>query len=188
MAKQHRVCPWWLGHLLASPVRRLFHDPDKILAPYIRPGMTVLEPGPGMGFFTLPIARMLGEQGCVYALDVQAKMLDGLERRARKAGLADRIRLRLVKSDSLDAAELAGKIDVVCAFAVVHEMPDAERFFADAVPTLKPDGLLLLAEPAGHVSSADFDAELEAAKRHGLCVVDRPDVPRSHAAVLKRLH
>src|SRR6266496_739457 len=88
MAKQHRVCPWWLGRLLASPLRRLLQDPDQILAPYIRPGMTVLEPGPGMGFFTLPIARMIGEEGCVYALDVQSRMLDGLQRRAKKAGLA----------------------------------------------------------------------------------------------------
>ena len=186
MAKQHGVCPWWIGYLLASPIRRLFHDPDKILAPYIRPGMTVLEPGPGMGFFTLPLARMVGVAGCVYALDVQRKMLESLERRARKAGLADRIRPRLVKPDSLDAADLAGKIDVVCTFAVVHEMPDADRFFSEATTTLKPDGLVLLAEPAGHVRSAEFEAELEAAIRQGLRVMGRPQVRRSHAAVLKK--
>lgn len=186
MAKQHGVCPWWIGYLLASPIRRLFHDPDRILAPYIRPGMAALEPGPGMGFFTLPLARRVGVAGCVYALDVQRKMLDGLERRARKAGLADRIRPRLVKPDSLDAADLAGKIDVVCAFAVVHEMPDADRFFSEAGTTLKPDGLVLLAEPAGHVRSAEFEAELEAAVRQGLRVAGRPQVRRSHAAVLKK--
>ena len=48
-----RVCPWWLGYLLASPMRRWLEDPVDILAPYVHEGMTVLEPGPGMGFFTL---------------------------------------------------------------------------------------------------------------------------------------
>jgi hypothetical protein len=47
----HGVCPWWLGYLLASPLRRLMMDPRKLLAPYVHEGMTVLEPAPGMGFF-----------------------------------------------------------------------------------------------------------------------------------------
>ena len=44
----HRVCPWWMGYLLASPVRQLVHRPAEILAAHVGPGMTVLEPGPGM--------------------------------------------------------------------------------------------------------------------------------------------
>lgn len=50
MAK--RICPWWLGYVLASPLRRWIQDPAAIIGPYVREGMTVLEPGPGMGFFT----------------------------------------------------------------------------------------------------------------------------------------
>jgi SAM-dependent methyltransferase len=78
----HRVCPWWLGHVLINPLRRLWQDPRKILAPFVREGMTVLEPGPGMGFFTLELARLVGPSGRVVALDVQSKMLDRLKRRA----------------------------------------------------------------------------------------------------------
>jgi len=55
----HKVCPWWLGYLLACPLRRLSQDPGRILAPYVRGGMAVLEPGPGMGFFTLKLALCL---------------------------------------------------------------------------------------------------------------------------------
>lgn len=186
MAKQRHVCPWWIGYLLASPIRRIFQDPDEILSPFIRPGMTVLEPGPGMGFFTIPIARMVGESGCVYVLDVQKEMLDGLERRAKRSGLYTRMRPRLVQPNSMGVADLAGSIDLVCAFALVHEMPSADTFFSEAAATLKPDGLLLLAEPAGHVSSTDFEAELEAATRHGLRVIGRPAVRRSQAAILKK--
>jgi len=52
----HRVCPWWIGYLLANPLRRwLGQDPAKILSPYVREGMTVLEPGVD---FTLAFAMV----------------------------------------------------------------------------------------------------------------------------------
>lgn len=57
-------------------------------------GMTILEVGSGMRFFTLPMARMVGPRGTVVCLDVQPEMLDALRRRAAKAGLADRIDAR----------------------------------------------------------------------------------------------
>ena len=82
---QHRVCPWWLGRILASPLRRLMYDPANILAPYVREGMTILEPGPGMGFFTLELARRVSACGRVVAVDIQPRMLDGLKRRAAKS-------------------------------------------------------------------------------------------------------
>src|SRR5512144_604865 len=96
----HDVCPWWLGYVLANPLRRLYQNPTSILAPYLRPGMTVIETGPGMGFFTLDIARLAGNSGRVIAIDVQPKMLSGLRRRARRAGVLDRIDLRLVPPDA----------------------------------------------------------------------------------------
>ena len=66
MAKS--TCPWWLGYLLITPFRRLFQNPAKIISPYIHAGMTVLEVGPGMGFFTLDIAAKVGKSGKVIAV------------------------------------------------------------------------------------------------------------------------
>lgn len=184
MAK--RVCPWWLGYLLASPIRRLMSDPAKVLAPHVREGMTVFEPGPGMGFFTLELARRVGASGRVVAVDLQRQMLEGLKRRAARAGLLERVDARLATTDSLGAEDLAGTIDFVLAFAVVHEMPSAEVFFRQAASTLKPNGTLLLAEPKGHVSSAEFESELRAAAQARLEVADHPSIRRSHAALLKK--
>ena len=96
----HRICPWWLGYLLASPLRRLYQDPRAILAPHLRPGAIVIETGPGMGFFTLEIARLVGPAGRVVAIDVQPKMIDALRRRAMRAGLLDRVEARLVAEDA----------------------------------------------------------------------------------------
>lgn len=73
---EHIVCPWWIGYVLASPIRKLLQNPAGIIAPYIRDGMTVLEPGPGMGFFTLEIARRVGPSGYVIAVESQPQMIE----------------------------------------------------------------------------------------------------------------
>jgi SAM-dependent methyltransferase len=182
-----RVCPWWLGYLLASPVRRwLSEDPTEILQPYVREGMTIFEPGPAMGFFTLELARRAGRSGRVIAVDVQPKMIAGLKRRAAKAGLQDRIDARVVAADSTAVSDLAGKVDFTLAFAMVHEMPSASRFFGEAAEVSKPGSTLLLAEPRGHVTAQEFEAELQEAAKVGFTVVERPSIRRSHAALLKK--
>lgn len=185
MAKE-LVCPWWLGYFLACPIRRLFQAPEEILAPYVRAGMTALEPGPGMGFFTLELARRVGDAGRVVAVDIQPKMLAVLERRAAKAGLRNRVETRLVSPDSMGLSDLAGKVDFALAFAMVHEMPDAGLFFREVSQTLKPGGTVLLVEPGWHVKTQQFDQELALAADAGLSVVDRPKMGRSHAAVLRK--
>lgn len=182
------VCPWWIGYLLASPIRRWLSDsPESILAPCIRPGMIVLEPGPGMGYFTLPMARIVGSAGRIIAIDIQPKMLAGLRRRARKAGLLDRIELRLAKPDRMGLDDLGDAADFALAFAVVHETPSPAAFFGEIAAALKPGALLLFAEPAGHVKPQAFESELEAAKAVGLVEISRPTIRRTIAAVLKKI-
>jgi len=182
-----RVCPWWLGYFLASPIRKFWSDdPVSLLAPFVRPGITVLEPGPGMGFFTLPMARMTAPGGRVIAVDIQPRMLSGLQRRAQKAGLSQRIETRLAHPGRLGIDDLRGAVDFVLAFAVVHELPSAEIFFAETGASLKPGALLFLAEPQGHVTQRTFQDELDAAQHAGLEVATRPTVRRSLAAVFRK--
>ena len=179
-----RVCPWWIGYFLVSPLRRAYQNPARILAPYVRDGMTVLEPGPGMGFFTLDLARLVGPSGRVVAVDLQSRMLDALRRRAAKAGLEERLTTRLAQPDSLGVSDLAGQAEFILAFAVVHELPSARAFFAEAAESLRPRGALLLAEPAGHVSADAFEDELRAAAAAGLTARERPSIRGSRAALL----
>ncbi len=183
----HRVCPWWLGYFLASPLRRLFENPGAMLAPYVREGMTVLEPGPGMGFFTLELARRVGPSGRVIAVDIQPRMISSLKRRAARARMLERIDARLAEPDSMKLDGLGGTVDFALAYAVVHELPDIGSFFAEIAQALKPGACALLAEPAGHVNAAHFEEELKAAARAGLYPASRPTIRRSHAALLKRV-
>jgi len=181
------VCPWWLGYFLASPVRRLFYQPAKVLAAHVRPGMTVLEPGPGMGFFTLELARLAGSSGRVIAIDIQPRMLDVLRRRAANAGVLERLDVRLAAPDSLGLADLAGVVDFTLAFAVVHELLAADRFFREVARASKPGARLLLVEPKGHVTESLFDTELAAARDAGFKQVESPSLRRSYAALLERI-
>jgi len=121
----HDICPWWLGYFMASPLRKLRLNPRAILAEYVKDGMTVLEPGPGMGFFTLELARMVGPRGRVVAVDVQSKMLESLGRKLQRAGLRQQVDLRLASRNGLGIGDLKGKADFVLLFAMVHEVPDA---------------------------------------------------------------
>jgi SAM-dependent methyltransferase len=183
---EHRVCPWWMGPLLASPIRRLVHDPARLLGPFVRAGMTALEPGPGMGFFTLELARLVGPEGRVVAVEVEPRMIAGLRRRAERAGLLDRIEARVAPAATLALDAREGAFDFVLAFAVVHEMPSAEAFFAEAARAMKPGASLLLAEPAGHVAESEFASELAFAGRSGLEASDGPQIWRSRSVVLRK--
>jgi SAM-dependent methyltransferase len=180
----HQVCPWWLGYLLASPVRRWLQDPREILSPFVAEGMTVLEPGPGMGFFTIDLARLVGERGRVVAVDIEPRMLEGLRRRARKRGVLDRVDARLATHSGLGLHDLGGRVDFALAFALVHEIPDQARFFAEVHAALKPGGKVLLAEPRGHVREPEFRASLLVAAGAGLHVEGHPPIRRSRSAVL----
>jgi len=180
------VCPWWLGYLLANPLRRLMQDPNKILAPHLTPGMTVLDVGCAMGFFSLPMARLVGPEGRVVCVDMQQRMLGGLARRARRAGVLEQIDARPCSQQSLGLDDLAGQLDFALAFAVVHEVPDAPRFLAQVAAALRSSGRLLIAEPQGHVKADAFEATLQAAQHAGLQLFDRPEVSRSRAALLQR--
>ncbi|MFH1292972.1 MAG: class I SAM-dependent methyltransferase [Pseudomonadota bacterium] len=162
-----RVCPFWVGYLLLNPLRKLLENPDKILGQFVREGMIVLEPGCGMGYFTLPLARMVGPRGRVIAVEVQAKMLSALERRARKANLLDRIELRQIGAEGLGVEALVGQVDFAVAIHMVHEVPEQAFFFEEAWKALKPGGKLLVIEPKGHVSERQFEQTLTTAENAG---------------------
>jgi ubiquinone/menaquinone biosynthesis C-methylase UbiE len=184
MAK--RICPFWVGYLLISPLRTLMQNPKKILSQYVTSGMKVLDIGCGMGFFSLPIARIIGPHGRVICLDIQEKMISSLKKRAEKAGLIDRIETRICHQNSLGLDNLNEEIDFALAFAVVHEVSNVAQFFSEIYKTLKPTGMLLVAEPKGHVSEKEIEITVSIAQQNGFRIINHPQVRRSRTILLKK--
>ncbi len=178
------VCPVWVGHLLASPLRKLLQDPHRIVGPHVEEGMIVLDVGCAMGFFSIPMARLVGPGGRVICVDLQGDMIRALEKRARKAGLGDRVETRVCREDCLGLDDLAGQVDFALAFAVVHEVPDASGLFAEIRRVLKPSGRLLVAEPKRRVSEETFEASVAVAESSGFTAAEQPRIRRSHAVLL----
>lgn len=178
------VCPWWMSFTLNNLFRRWAQNPEKILGPYLREGMTAADIGCGPGFFTLSMARLVGERGFVIAIDLQQEMLDMLAKKARKAGLDGRIRPHRCEQDRIGVTQ---EVDFVLTFWMVHEVPDAKGFLGEVFSMVKPGGKYLLAEPTmHHVTPEKFAQTLEHAREAGFELLDTPKIAWSHTALLMR--
>lgn len=153
---QH-ICPFWVGYLLTSPLRRWFEPYDVVLDNHVGPDMTVVDVGSAMGYFSLEMARRVGQNGRVVAVDLQPRMLEVLRHRAARAGVADRIETRVCSGEDLGLADLASITDFVLAAHMVHEATDGAGILRQAFHLLKPGGILVVIEPQGHVTEQMFD-------------------------------
>ncbi len=138
--------------------------------------MVALDVGSGMGYFSLPMARLVGDKGRVICIDLQEKMLSSLRKRAQRAGLSARIETRRAETNTLNLAGEAGSVDFVLAFAVVHEIPDQERCLREIYDVVKEGGMLFLSETKGHVTEQQFAEIRSIAQTLGFEVVSTPHI------------
>jgi ubiquinone/menaquinone biosynthesis C-methylase UbiE len=159
------TCPWWVGYSFDNRLRRLFQKPEKLLADYVKEGMTVLDIGCGMGFFSIGMAKLVGPQGRVISVDLQQKMLDIMLKRAERTGVASRISTVLCERNSLRVTD---QVDFALAFWMAHEVRDKDRLFSEIRSILKPQAKLLVVEPRLHVSKSDFNKTVNIAQQADL--------------------
>jgi ubiquinone/menaquinone biosynthesis C-methylase UbiE len=190
LARQHtHICPWWLGWSLTNPIRRWLSDPEAVLGDFVSAGDHVLEIGPGPGFYTLPLARRVGESGKVVCVDVQQRMLDNLRRRLTRRGLAHRIEAHCCAGGSAWLEGRRASMDRAVLLYVLHEVPDLRRTLAEVYAALRPGGTLLLVEPKHHCSPELFAAELWAAGQVGFSDISNqgwPYLTRFQSALFRR--
>jgi ubiquinone/menaquinone biosynthesis C-methylase UbiE len=178
-----RVCPVALSGSLDNSIRRWLQNPQKILSPYIKEGMTVLDVGCGPGFFTIEMARMVGKSGRVIAIDLQEGMLQKVKEKVKGTELEERILLHKCGENNIGVSE---PVDFVLLFYMVHELPNKEHFFNEIRTILKPQGQVLIVEPPFHVSKSAFEETIRITASAGFAVVERPNVFFSRAVVLTK--
>ena len=119
-------------------------------------------------------------------MDVQPRMLAQLQRRAERAGLADRIEATVTAPDDLGLDRLAGTLDLAVAIHVVHELGDAPAILSQVHRLLKAAGQLLIVEPKGHVSAAAFAETRAQTRAAGFTELQPPPKWRGRVALFEK--
>jgi len=106
-----------VAKVMQSPLRRRLQDPVRTLtAAVVRPGQRILEVGCGTGFFTIPAAQLVGDDGCVHAIDIHEGALQLVAEKAREAGVNH---LTLSRANAIDCRLPDESVDLVLLFGVI---------------------------------------------------------------------
>jgi ubiquinone/menaquinone biosynthesis C-methylase UbiE len=183
MEKEKRtyVCPAEFAGSLDNSIRKLVHKPHRILGTHISKGMTVLDLGCGPGFFTIEIAKLVGETGKVIAADLQQGMLDKVAAKIRGTELEQRIELHKCQDDTVG---LSQKVDFMLAFWMVHEVPDQQKLFEELKSLMNPGARIWIIEPKIHVTEKSFKKIAGRLELIGLDIIERPKIWFSRSILL----
>ena len=131
----------FMAAVMESPVRRRFNDPVKTLkAAGIRSGQKVLEVGCGTGFFTIPAAKLVGDEGCVHAIDVYPPAIEFVGEKVRDAHIAN---VRLTNADAMATGLPGSAFDLILLFGVIPApVLPLDRLLPEIHRLLKPEGAL----------------------------------------------
>jgi ubiquinone/menaquinone biosynthesis C-methylase UbiE len=143
----HFPAPAFIGRFLDSDLRRRLQPPRQIIARSgINRGMRVLEVGCGSGSYTIFVARAVGSQGEVCALDIQANMLAQLNQKLKRPENQDIHNIHLYQNSAYELPFDDNSFDVVYMITVLQEIPDRKRALAEAFRVLKSGGKLAVTE------------------------------------------
>ncbi|GJL58110.1 MAG: hypothetical protein NPIRA03_09670 [Nitrospirales bacterium] len=130
-------------HALERPERDQHQQPEKVIeALNLAPGMMVIDIGAGSGYFTRRLAKAVGDNGQVIAIDVEQKMLKYNKRQVEKRGLADRVRFILAGKEGPIFS--GNNADIVFLCDVYHHLEDQIDYLANTKPALKPNGRVVI--------------------------------------------
>jgi ubiquinone/menaquinone biosynthesis C-methylase UbiE len=179
--KRPYVCPAEFAGSLDNSLRKLVHKPRRILENHVVKGMTVLDLGCGPGYFTIELAKLVGENGKVIAADLQQGMLDKVTWKIRGTDLEKRIEIHKCSEDIIGISQ---KVDFVLAFWMAHEVPNQERMFKELKSVMNPGGRIMIIEPKFHVKEKSFKKMISRLESAGLEIIESPKVRLSRTVLL----
>ena len=182
LAGEDHTCPWWLCFTFDNPLRRLVQNPDKILKDLVKPGDKALDIGPGMGYFTFPLSRMVGEKGRVIALDIQEEMLKRLEKKV-ELNKVENIKIKLYDGNKFALKE---KFNFILLFWMYHEVSNKSVFIKEIVSVMEKGAKLLIVEPKMHVHRKKFDDSIQILIQAGFSIIDQPRISLSRSVLMQK--
>ena len=135
-----------IGAAMESRFRYRFFGPMTILrGADIQPGQTVLEVGCGTGFYTVSAAQLIGDQGCLVAMDVLPVAIERVSKKVQTANLNN---VRVAKADAMNTGLDAESMDAVLLFGVIPApMLPLNRLLPEMHRILKAKGTLAVWPP-----------------------------------------
>ena len=180
---QKHTCPWWLAYTWDNRIRKIFHNTDVILKPYMNSGITALDVGCGMGYFSIHMAEYIGENGKVISVDIQKEMLNILKKRSERYGFENIIKPILSHGDLSDIRE---RIDFALNFWMLHEVDSQEKLVKQIYDLLNTGGKYLISEPKIHTSNKYFESIIEMCREFGFSVAAYPEITFSRSVLLSK--
>ena len=182
MTNNH-VCRVEHAGILDSNVRKIFQNPEKILKPYVSNGMKVLDIGCGPGFFTIELAKLIGDSGNVIAADLQVEMILKLKEKIKNTSFKEKIDFLVCEKDRIG---LSDNFDFILVFYMLHEVPSQKKFLNELYAHLKANGKVLISEPKIGVSKKDFQKSINIATDIGFKIIEKPSIFLSRSVVVQK--
>ena len=177
------VCPMKVAGLLDSKFRKLFHNPNKILKPFIKRNISALDIGCGPGVFSIEIAKLMEGTGKVISVDMQEGMLEIIKKKIDGKIYEKNIVLHKCTQNCINVKE---NIDFLLLFYVVHEVPSKEKLFNEILPLINKDGLIMIVEP-GLIPTKEYNWIINFVKEKGFEEYEKLKIMFSKGIVLKKL-
>lgn len=183
MSKNQTVCGVEHAKWLDNGFRRKILNPQKQFAEYLKPGDTVIDIGCGPGAFIPDLAKLIGANGKIIAIDLQEEMLELARKKAQSIGVSDNVRFHKCRKDSLDISLQA---DFILTIYMVHESPEPLALIDQVCELLKPNGYYYLSEPKIHVKKEQYLEMVERCNANGLNIVKESGLFSRTAVFQKR--
>jgi ubiquinone/menaquinone biosynthesis C-methylase UbiE len=172
------------GFSLDEATRRSWYNPELVLQD-LRSGMTFADIGCGDGFFSILASKKVGDDGRVYAVDVDPAAIERLQRKAKAQGL-NNIISKVGKAEETVFCKACA--DFVFYSMDLHDFGDAAKVLRNSREMVKPSGLVVdldwkkIDMPFGPPAAIRFSEEQAAdlMRAAGLTVVDVKDAGPYH--------
>lgn len=132
---------------MGNPAENKFVDPNEILKQLsIVSGSIVADFGCGAGYFSIPVAKLVGDEGVVHALDILPQSLESVQSRAKIMGLTN-VRATRVNLEKDGGSKLPdNSLDLAILKDMLFQNKGKDIILREAHRTLKPGGKLLIME------------------------------------------
>jgi len=159
-----RALRWRRPPASLNPIRNLFKSSQNLIVPYVTNSQVVADLGCASGYYTFALAKCVGFEGKVYAVDLDEKCIRAIEQKMKKEGHHN------IEAHASSASELGfikdGSVDFILANGLLCSMADHRQDALNEIKRiLKPGGQAYLSlgfpPPLGFVNRAEWEKILE---------------------------